>query len=159
MTVPSKINRQDLTVPSRVSFGVAKIDRQPHTPAQVFGSRTSELIGDLGWTIPQFAKAMEISPSTAERLLRGEMTLKNARKTRVVLAKAKADVSKLPTLDASTAVAEDSPEWLDEWIRIGLLLEEHSKPEWWTTKFAELKARADALDVQARELEEMSRPK
>lgn len=128
-------------------------------PSEEFGRRALELARDAGITTKDLAKAVGKSLASIERLQRGQGSMEVGIRVRNHLVRRKVDVSSLPPL-VGEAIEEPQPqsdEWEEEWLRVGRLLREHAKPEWWNLEFSKLKRMADAYEVQARELDEASR--
>lgn len=127
-------------------------------PSEEFGRKAVDLARQAGFSAKDLADAVGKSLASIERLQQGKGSMEVGIRVKRYLASNSIDVSSLPPLDA-TGSDPKIEEWALEWLRIGGVLREHAKPEWWAFEFEKLKRMADAFEVQARELKELSRVK
>lgn len=135
-------------------WGVPGTDRT--RPSEEFGRKAVDLAREHGISTRMLAKAIDKSMASIERLQQGKGSMEVGFLVKRHLVSRRIDISSLPPLD-ETAGKIGLEDWELEWLRVGRLLRLHSKPGWWDQEYTKLKRLADALELQATELDEASR--
>lgn len=135
-------------------------DKQSSLPKEV-GQRLLDLAKSarLG-TQAEIASELGVHVKTVERLSSGESSAKFGRRFRAYLMKKGVKEAALLSLDPdapSVPETGDVPYSEEEWLRIGRVLHEHAKPEWFTAEYTKLRKLADAYEIQVRDMREMGK--
>lgn len=155
-----------MTAPSPLRSDVAKSTQEPEAPAdekikrppQGFAEKAIELAATVNKSKKDLMKATgRTGESTWERLQAGRGSMIAAHAVKRTLRSWGADVAQLPPLDDRPS-DEPSEMWLKDWIAVGIVLHRYETNEKWQARIDDLRKRADAFELLADDLVEISRP-